>query len=83
MVWIEPLTREAFAPFGDVVDAPDTTGSVANQGTATRFNHLTKLINKRTRQEFLIPHDLANPPATENVCIFRVKPAQIPFHIKY
>jgi ureidoglycolate hydrolase len=82
MIRIEPLTRKAFAPYGDVVAAEEETGSSANQGTATRFNHLTRLVNKRTHGAFLMDYELTHPPATENVCIFRVKPATIPFHIK-
>jgi ureidoglycolate hydrolase len=82
MVWIEPLTRKEFQRYGDVVDVPDIKGASANQGTATRFNHLTKLVNKRSRGYFGMSDDLVYPPATENICIFRVKPAQIPFSIK-
>jgi ureidoglycolate hydrolase len=82
MIRIEPLTRTGFRLYGDVVDVQRETGSSANQGTATRFNHLTKLVNKRTKGAFLIDDELTHPPATDNVCIFRVKPAQIPFHIK-
>lgn len=38
------LTREAFAPYGDVIDAAcDATGGAINGGTAQRFDDLTRL----------------------------------------
>ncbi len=40
---VEALTREAFAPFGEVIDAAAATTSFPiNQGTATRFHALAK-----------------------------------------
>jgi ureidoglycolate hydrolase len=83
MVVIEPLSRNLFEPFGDVLDVPEIVeGTTANQGTATRFNHLTMLVNKRSKYSFGTKQELLYPPAKENVCIFRVKPAQLPFTIK-
>lgn len=46
-VRVEPLTVEGFAPFGDVVSAGLRAGSSANQGTATRFDWCTELVNQR------------------------------------
>ncbi|KAK1750799.1 ureidoglycolate hydrolase [Echria macrotheca] len=56
-----PLTREAFAPFGDVVDNPRPQlhpsvaaankealpydGIVANQGSAIKYQHITRLVD--------------------------------------
>jgi ureidoglycolate lyase len=37
---IEPLTKEAFAPFGDVVEADGATQFQINQGFGLRFNDL-------------------------------------------
>ncbi|MDA0348214.1 MAG: ureidoglycolate lyase [Verrucomicrobia bacterium] len=37
---IEPLTSEAFAPYGDVVEAEGHEGSPINQGRANRFDAL-------------------------------------------
>jgi ureidoglycolate lyase len=34
----EPLTREAFAPFGDVIDARGVAGVAINDGSALRFD---------------------------------------------
>ncbi|KAI8900258.1 ureidoglycolate hydrolase [Globomyces pollinis-pini] len=70
-VTIQPLNRTEFADYGHVIDVPDKiSGSNANYGTATRFNHLTSLVNKRISD------------AIPNLCIFRVKPASLPFNIK-
>ena len=43
---------------------------------------LTKLVNLRQRDSFGIPFELKNPPATENVCVFRVQPSSLPFSVK-
>ena len=40
VVLVEPLTREAFAPFGDVIDAAGPVSFPTNGGTATRFHGL-------------------------------------------
>ena len=37
---VEPLTREAFAPFGQVIDTDGAERFAINQGTATRFHRL-------------------------------------------
>jgi ureidoglycolate lyase len=39
----EPLTREAFAPFGDVIEARDRDHFTINQGFAERFSDLAKI----------------------------------------
>ena len=45
------LTREAFQPFGDVVDAEraDLKPTLVNFGTAVRRNHVASLVNKRPK----------------------------------
>lgn len=40
---IEPLTKEAFAPFGDVVETEGMTPLSINQGYAQRFNGLANI----------------------------------------
>jgi len=40
---IEPLTKEAFAPFGDVVETAGMTPISINQGYAERFNGLANI----------------------------------------
>jgi ureidoglycolate lyase len=60
----EPLTPEAFAPYGFVVsgDRTDVVGKSANQGTATRFNWLGAVEDRRPGKARL------------NLCIFRCSP---------
>jgi ureidoglycolate lyase len=43
----EPLTAEAFAPFGQVLQAPGGSGANSNQGTALRLNRVAGLTNTR------------------------------------
>ncbi|RZN12915.1 ureidoglycolate lyase [Bradyrhizobium genosp. SA-3] len=40
---IEPLTRQAFAPFGDVVETAGLTALSINQGYAERYNELANI----------------------------------------
>lgn len=63
------LTREAFAPFGDVVSAGLTAGSAANQGTAVRFDFCAPLINTR-------------PEAKANLAVFRSIARALPLELK-
>lgn len=65
----EPLTAEAFAPFGDVVSAGLRAGSSANQGTAVRFDWSAALENKRAG-------------AKPNLAVFRSTPQTLPFTVK-
>lgn len=60
----EPLTPEAFAPFGHVLSAEraDVVGKPANQGTARRFDWLAAVENLRPER------------ATLNLCLFRCSP---------
>ncbi|RKO89958.1 ureidoglycolate hydrolase [Blyttiomyces helicus] len=77
-----PLTREAFAPYGDVVAPPDAAGSAANQGTAERHDFLGQVVNLRSPGHGL-GNELVNPPAVPNLCIFRVTPTPVlPFPIR-
>lgn len=69
MVTVEPLSVEGFAPFGDVVSAGLREGASANQGTATRFDWCTELVNGR-------------PGAKANVSVFRSVAKALPFEVK-
>lgn len=42
-VIIEPLTRDAFSPFGDVLDAAGIPDKIINQGRCQRFHNQAKL----------------------------------------
>jgi ureidoglycolate lyase len=65
----EPLTRAAFAPFGDVVSAGLGEGTSANQGTAVRFNWAAGLESTRGA-------------ARPNLAVFRSAPQPLPFTVK-
>ncbi|KAJ3181595.1 hypothetical protein HDU85_003537 [Gaertneriomyces sp. JEL0708] len=70
----DPLTREGFAPYGDVICAlaPSSSAS-ANQGTAQRFNHVARIANLRSDTN----------PAQPNLCVFRCVPTpSLPFQMK-
>ena len=40
---IEPLSREAFAAFGEVIEAADATSFAINAGTTTRYHDLARI----------------------------------------
>lgn len=40
---VEPLTREAFAPFGDVIETDGATAFPINAGTTTRYHDLARV----------------------------------------
>lgn len=65
----QPLTPDAFAPFGDVVSAGLRAGSSANQGTAVRFDWSAALENRRAG-------------AKPNLAVFRSTPQPLPFRVK-
>jgi ureidoglycolate lyase len=69
VVRAEPLSVEAFAPFGDVISAGLRVGASANQGTATRFDWCTELMNAR-------------PGAKANLAMFRSVAKQLPFSVE-
>ena len=42
-LYAQPLTSEAFAPFGEVIKADDTKAIAINAGTSTRFHDLATI----------------------------------------
>ena len=42
-ITLEPLTKAAFAPFGDVIEIEGSASYPINQGTTQRFHHLGKV----------------------------------------
>ena len=66
---IEPLSRDAFAPFGDVVEVEGGTPITINQGFATRVNGLARI-------------DLAGEGAIVNVSLFAAKARPHPISIR-
>jgi ureidoglycolate lyase len=65
----QPLTREAFAPFGDVIGLELSGGTHANQGTATRFDRIAQLTSSR-------------PEARPNLAVFRSVAKTLPFEVR-
>ena len=67
----EPLTREAFAPFGDVIEASnDAKRLVINYGTTTRFHDLAAI-------------DVTGDSGKAGVSIFRSTPIVLPLAIVF
>jgi ureidoglycolate lyase len=61
----QPLSAEAFAPFGQVISAGLSSGASANQGTAVRFDWAAQLENGRSA-------------ARPNLAVFRSAPQALP-----
>ncbi|MCX8501766.1 MAG: ureidoglycolate lyase [Alphaproteobacteria bacterium] len=69
---LETLTREAFAPFGDVIACDGVTPRIINQGFAARYNNLSP------SSDFgVLPPDGLNV----NISIFVAQPRPIPIAI--
>ncbi len=66
----EPLTRQAFAPFGDVIEASDKAERrVINYGNTTRFHDLAEV-------------DVMAAGGKAGVSIFRSTPLELPITIE-
>ncbi len=72
----KPLTKEAFAPFGDVVEIEDQDGNVSqdnlimiNGGNTERYDSLAKV-------------QLSSPEDTAVINIFRAQPRVMPMNIE-
>jgi len=50
---IEPLTRDDFAPFGNVIETPGANFHSINQGTTTRFHRLATAVTGDRGQAIL------------------------------
>ncbi len=66
---IEPLTREAFAPFGDVIETEGAKQIPINLGTTIRFHDLARV-------------DVAEEGGRTLVNLFRGQPRALPFEVK-
>ena len=66
------MTRPAYQPYGDIIDADETLPfSLANNGTAKRFNYLCDVENFRDKNAKL------------NLCVFRCSPLpKLPLELK-
>ena len=66
---VEPLTRAAFAPFGEVIEVDSASDRyVVNDGTAMRFHDLANI-------------DTARDNGQPVVSIFRAQPRVLPFAV--
>ncbi|SMO57968.1 ureidoglycolate lyase [Thalassovita litoralis] len=61
----EPLTADAFAPFGDVLEASGTPDKIINQGFCGRFND-------RAQMDF-------GPDGRAGLSIFKADPRRLPY----
>ena len=66
---IQPLTEEAFAPFGEVIDLHKAENFPINNGMCTRFNDLATV-------------ELGGEKPRPLVNVFRGKPYDLPLHLK-
>ncbi|MFZ1815342.1 MAG: ureidoglycolate lyase [Rhizobiaceae bacterium] len=66
---LAPLTREAFAPFGDVVETQGAHNYPINNGTTTRFHDLARV-------------ETVGPAARTLVNIFRGAPFEVPIFLR-
>lgn len=66
---VEILTREGFAPFGDVIQLADAHHYPINLGTTERFHDLANV-------------DVASEGGRPLINIFRGQPRELPFEIK-
>ncbi len=67
---IEPLTRTAFAPFGDVIEIEGAQHYPINQGYAERFHDLARI-------------DTAPEGGETIISLFRGKPRPLPIEITF
>jgi ureidoglycolate lyase len=66
---IHPLTRDAFRPYGDVIQMAESRHYTINQGWAERYADMARL-------------DLLEGEGTPNVGIVRAKARPMPLHVK-
>ena len=66
---IEALTRQAFAPFGDVIETAGVQGALINDGAAARFADLAEI-------------DVCEEGGRPSVSIFRARPRSLPLTVE-
>ena len=66
---IEPLTREGFAPFGDVIESEGRPHHPINAGTAQRYDDLAKL-------------DVAESGGQAQISLCRAEPVALPLRLR-
>jgi ureidoglycolate lyase len=68
-VTAQALTAQAFSPFGQVIELPERSGLLINQGTAERFNDVVDL---------RLTADAGRP----QLSLFRVSPSRLPVRVE-
>jgi len=68
-LFIEPLTREAFAPFGDVIELEGARRIPINLGTTMRYHDLARI-------------DVAEQGGRPLINVFRGEPRTLPFEVR-
>ena len=66
---VSPLTKTAFAPFGDVIETSDAERIAINQGFASRYNELANI-------------DVSMENGAVNISLFVADPRPLPIAIK-
>ncbi|WPP01377.1 ureidoglycolate lyase [Pseudomonas sp. HR96] len=66
---IEPLTKEAFAPFGDVIETEGSSHFMINNGSTMRFHKLAAV-------------ETAQPQDQAIISIFRAEALQMPLTVR-
>jgi ureidoglycolate lyase len=66
---LQALSHQAFAPFGQVIEAVDSGALLVNDGTAVRFNDLAWI-------------DVGEDHGRPNLSIFRAQPRALPMQIE-
>ena len=66
---IEPLTQEAFAPFGDVIETDGSDHFMINNGSTMRFHRLAEV-------------ETATPEDKAIISIFRAEAQDMPFTVR-
>lgn len=65
-ITIEPMTAEAFAPFGDLIDTSKAADKLINQGNCERFHD-------RAKMEFA--------DGRAGLSLFQAKPRELPYQL--
>ena len=66
---IQPLSREPFAPFGDVIETEGATSFAINEGTAIRFHDLCRV-------------DVGTESGYPQLSVFRAQPFTLPITLR-
>lgn len=73
---IEPLTRVAFAPYGELIDTAGIEPQTINGGTAQRYADLARVEVEGDR-----PRVAPAPPPTATIGIYRAQPRTLPLQL--